>query len=420
MKAYSAYRDSGIEWLGSIPKHWEVKRFKHIGISRIGLTYDPTEVVQEPSKGTLVLRSSNIQNSKLSLKDTVYVNKEIPEKLKLKRGDIVICSRNGSKRLIGKNICIDENTEGCSFGAFMTTYRTPYWRYSSKIFNSDIFTSQSSLFLTSTINQLTQGTLNNFYIPFPPEEEQTAIANFLDHKTAQIDLSIEKRRELIDLLKEHRAAIINEAVTKGINRDAAMKDSGIEWIGEVPEHWEVKKLKYLSSIKTGEKNTEDKEPDAKYPFFVRSQTVERISSYSYDGEAILTAGDGVGVAKVFHYINGKFDYHQRVYKVSDFREVLGKYFFYYMKVNLHKEVMKLNAKSTVDSLRLPMFRNFPVSFGTEKEQQQIIKYIETETSRIDDEIEATQQEVDLLKEYRQSLIAEAVTGKIDVRDYPLN
>lgn len=108
------------------------------------------------------------------------------------------------------------------------------------------------------------------------------------------------------------------------------KNSGLEWIGEIPEHWDVKRLKYLSSIKTGEKNTEDKVENGKYPFFVRSQIPEKINSYSFDGEAILIAGDGVGVGKVYHYINGKFDYHQRVYKFSNFKYIDGKLLYYFL------------------------------------------------------------------------------------------
>ena len=94
----------------------------------------------------------------------------------------------------------------------------------------------------------------------------------------------------------------------------------------MPEHWEVRRLRTLASIATGGKDTVDRRDSGKYPFFVRSQTVERIDSWSFDGEAVLTAGDGVDVGKVFHYVNGKFDYHQRVYKFSDFNAVLGKFF----------------------------------------------------------------------------------------------
>lgn len=187
------------------------------------------------------------------------------------------------------------------------------------------------------------------------------------------------------------------------------KDSEIEWLGNVPEDWSVKRLKFLSHIKTGEKDTVNREENGKYPFFVRADTVESINSYSYDGEAVLTAGDGVGVGRVFHYINGKFDYHQRVYKVSDFTEITGKYFFYFMKENFHKEVMKISAKSTVDSLRLPMFLDFPVAFGSIKEQQTIANFLDRKTRQIDTLIEKKQKMIELLKEERTAVINHSVT-----------
>jgi len=191
------------------------------------------------------------------------------------------------------------------------------------------------------------------------------------------------------------------------------KDSGVEWIGEIPENWDVKRLKFLSNIKTGESDTVDREDNGKYPFFVRAQTVERKNTYSYDGEAVLTAGDGVGVGRVYHYINGKFDYHQRVYKISDFKEIVGKHFFYYMKENFHKEVMKISAKSTVDSLRLPMFLNFPVAFGSIKEQKTIANYLDHKTHQIDTLIDKKQNQIELLKEQRTAIINHAVTKGLD-------
>ncbi len=112
------------------------------------------------------------------------------------------------------------------------------------------------------------------------------------------------------------------------------KDSGVEWLGEIPEHWETSRLKFLCNITTGGKDTENKVDDGKYPFYVRSQTVERINSYSFNGEAILTAGDGVGVGKVFHYVNSKFDFHQRVYMFYAFKKVAGRFLFEYIKSHL--------------------------------------------------------------------------------------
>lgn len=133
------------------------------------------------------------------------------------------------------------------------------------------------------------------------------------------------------------------------------KESGVEWLGEIPEHWEEVRFKFLTDITTGDKDTENKVSNGKYPFYVRSKNIERINSYSYDGEAILTAGDG-DIGKIFHYVSGKFDFHQRVYMFYNFKKSNTLFLYYYLSENLHKEVIKLSAKTTVDSLRLPMLQ----------------------------------------------------------------
>lgn len=264
--------------------------------------------------------------------------------------------------------------------------------------------------------------IKDVIIALPDETLQQKIAEFLDHKTALIDKFINNRKKQIELLEEKKSAIINKAVTKGINPNVKLKPSGVDWIGEIPEHWEVWKLKFVSRITTGGRNTEDREEDGLYPFYVRADTVERINSYSFDGEAILTAGDGVGVARVFHYVNGKFDFHQRVYKISNFNRVLGKFLYFYMIDNFAKEVIKLSAKTTVDSLRLPMLSNFPIAHPDETEQRVILEYIERESSQIETLITKYQKQIDLIQEYKTALIAKAVTGKIDVREWqkPIN
>lgn len=191
------------------------------------------------------------------------------------------------------------------------------------------------------------------------------------------------------------------------------KPSGIDWLGEIPSHWKVKRLKEIARIDTGSKNTEDNIEDGFYPFFVRSQIVERINTYAFDGEAVLTAGDGAGVGKVFHYINGKFDYHQRVYKVSHFRGVTGKFFFYYMMENFYKDALRFNAKSTVDSLRLPMFQHFTVTFGSQEEQQAIADYLDAKTAQIDSKIEILEHKAEKYIDLKKSLINETITHGLD-------
>ena len=164
-------------------------------------------------------------------------------------------------------------------------------------------------------------------IAIPALHKQVAIAAFLDEKTAAIDDLIAKKETLLELLSEKRTALITHAVTKGLNLSAPMKPSGINWIGDVPQGWETIKLRFLCRINTGSRDTENRIAEAEYPFFVRSQTIERIDTYALDCEAVLTAGDGVGVGKVFHYYNGKFDFHQRVYAFTDFYKIQGKFFF---------------------------------------------------------------------------------------------
>lgn len=186
------------------------------------------------------------------------------------------------------------------------------------------------------------------------------------------------------------------------------KQSEIDWLLEYPFNWEAKRLKDIAVIKTGGKNTEDSVSTGKYPFFVRSQTVEYIDSFSFNGEAILTAGDGVGVAKVFHYYIGKFETHQRVYRISHFKKVFGKFLFYFLTENLYKEVLKFNAKSTVDSLRLPMFQRFPVVLPNYEEQKSIALFLDQKTTALDKKISLLETKITHYKELSKSLINETV------------
>ena len=191
------------------------------------------------------------------------------------------------------------------------------------------------------------------------------------------------------------------------------KDSWLEWLGDVPEHWDTSRLKFLCDITTGGKDTENKVDDGQYPFYVRSQTVERINSYSYNGEAILTAGDGVGVGKVFHYTTGKFDFHQRVYMFYHFKRVAGRFLFEYIKNNFYKVALAGVAKSTVDSLRLPLIQNFMITVPPLQEQQAIVNYLDSATAKIDTLIEKQTKLIALLKEKRQAVISTAVTRGLD-------
>ncbi len=175
----------------------------------------------------------------------------------------------------------------------------------------------------------------------------------------------------------------------------------------VKKEWQERSVKDLMKIETGSRNTEDKQDDGQYPFFVRSQTVEHIESYHYDCEAVLTAGDGVGTGKVFHYITGKFDAHQRVYVMSQFKDVMGKYFYYWFSKNFYAEVVKYTAKSSVDSVRRQMIADMIIPLPEKEEQKAITKIL----SDIDMLIDDIQKLIQKKKNIRQGTMQMLVTGE---------
>lgn len=207
-------KDSGVEWLGQVPAHWVVKKLGYIGEAIIGLTYSPDDI---SDTGVLVLRSSNVQSGRLSFEDNVFVDKVIPEKLRTQQNDILICSRNGSRELIGKNALIDESAVGQTFGAFMTVFRSDVNFYLSQVFNSHIFSAQAGSFMTSTVNQLTTGNLNSFLVPIPPLQEMREIASHLNRVREEIDELIIESSTLREVLTERRSALISAAVTGKID-----------------------------------------------------------------------------------------------------------------------------------------------------------------------------------------------------------
>lgn len=204
-------KPSGIDWLGDIPAHWEVMRLRRLASPFIGLTYSPDDVVSE-GEGTLVLRASNIQNAKLAFDDNVYVNCPIPDKLRLQAGDVLVCSRNGSRHLIGKCALIESDGNDWTFGAFTTVIRSDFGRFLYWVFNSGVFEFQAGRFLTSTINQLTIGTFKSLEVPLPPKSEQDEIIALIGEKAAEIDESAALVQRAIDQLTEYRAALITNAV----------------------------------------------------------------------------------------------------------------------------------------------------------------------------------------------------------------
>ena len=204
-------KDSGIEWIGEIPVEWEVTKFKKLGYCRNGLTYSPENQCGE--EGTLVLRSSNIQNGMLDFSDCVYVNCSVRDDLMVRPNDILICSRNGSAKLIGKNTIIPDGLKA-SFGAFMMIYRCQSPKYIQYVLSSHIFSYYLGTFLTVSVNQLTGKNFDNIQFPYTDDYlEQEEIITYLDKKCSEIDRLIESKQQLLIELESYKKSVIYEYVT---------------------------------------------------------------------------------------------------------------------------------------------------------------------------------------------------------------
>jgi type I restriction enzyme, S subunit len=180
-------------------------------------------------------------------------------------------------------------------------------------------------------------------------------------------------------------------------------------VGLIPHEWSLDYIENIADITTGSKNTQDRVLGGQYPFFVRSQSVERINSYSFDGEAVLTAGDGVGTGKVFHYIDGKFDAHQRVYQISNFgAHVNGFYFFLYFSTHFYERIMKMTAKSSVDSVRREMIARMLVPLPPTKDEQDAIAKALSDADAL---IESLEQLITKKRHIKQGVMQELLAGK---------
>ena len=395
---YDNYKDSGIEWIGKIPLDWKLSKYKYFARSGMGETILSEQLVEN---GIPVYSATQEE------KVFGYVSEA---NVKLKCGDFVIPARGNS---IGCVTFVKNDLATCT--------QTTIFSKLNGICNKFLYYCCLGLkdhwfnFDDTAIPQITVKQVQNNPLPLPPIQVQQAIADYLDKKCDEIDKVVETEKAVIEKLKEYKQSIITEAVTKGLDKSVPLKDSGIEWIGKIPQHWEKIRLRFLCKIQTGDKDTINKDDNGAYPFYVRSPIVEKINTYTFDGEAILTAGDGVGAGKVFHYVTGKFDYHQRVYNLHNFNKIYGKFLYHYLKENFYKEIEKSNAKSTVDSIRLHMLLDFPVVFPKKiNEQQQIAEYLDKKCSEIDKAIADKEKLIEKFTEYKKSLIYECVTGKKEV------
>ena len=424
MKKYDNYKDSGIEWIGEIPEHWDVKR---IG-SNCLLTVPQRDKPKDLNGEIPWLRIEDFEGKYISeSKSGQGVSIETINEMNLKVYPVgtvlTACSCTmGKTAIVTKPLITNQTFIGITPNENLYSDFLYYFLISSTQYLNSISTGAIQSYLS-------RDEFSKIKIPFPILEEQTQIANYLDHKTTQIDILISKKQQFISLLQEERIVVINQAVTKGLDPKVTMKDSGIEWLGEIPEHWGVKKLKYLCKI-INEKSSE--KPDYVLALEnIKSWTGEIIGNpyeNKMEGDVNLFKENDILFNKLRPYL-------AKVIKTQSDGGCVGELlvlraykfltptFLYYRLIS--EAIITIVDNSTYGT-KMPraswekFISLIGIGFPSIDEQNKITDYIENKIREIETLISKTQQEIELLKEYKTALISEVVTGKVDVREEVLN
>lgn len=434
-RPYSKYKDSGIEWLGDIPANWEIVPLKHLcSRSAVYGANEPAEAYRD--QGVRFLRTTDISDSGDLVGGGVYVSLDAVAEYLLQTGDLLF-SRSGT---IGRSFLYDSVRHGpCAYAGYLVRF-VPGPRllplYGFFLTKSQQFEQWAEIMtISSTIGNLNAQKYANMPCPVPPFPEQSKIALFLGRETAKIDALIEKNERLIELLQEKRTALITQAVTKGLDPTVPIKDSGVEWLGEIPAHWEVSSLKRRAKrIQTG---TTPPTGETRYyengviPWYGPGSFAEDLplqkpvkfisESALHDGVARVFEADsalivtiGATIGKVA-YMEHPGSCNQQITCVTfDIRQVFPRYGAYQLK--RLEPVLRGRAPNTT----LPIIDQEEVgslSFAAPlfSEQEAIVVFLDRETAWIDALVAKIQEAIDRLKEYRTALISAAVTGKIDVQ-----
>lgn len=409
MKRYDQYKDSGIEWIGEIPSHWEVKKVKYNFSFKTGFT-PPSGKTEYYECGTHIwINISDLQERTVSDSANKITDKAIEDYKPsiVSKGSLLY----SFKLSVGK-VAFNERDCYTNEAIFSidpdgdTNLEFFYYSLPEQIIKN----ANENIYGAKILNQ---ELIKNAFLIVPPKKEQTVIANYLDSKTAEIDALIADKKSLLELYEEEKIAIINRVVTKGVNPDVPMKESGIEWLGEIPEHWEVKKLKYVAHLRSGTNIVSDQIKEInEYPVFGGNGLRGYFSEFTHEGDLVLIGRQGAYCGNI-KYGKGKFWASEHAVVVMPIFE----YEMIYLGELLRSmNLNKYSVSAAQPGLAVDTIKNLQIPFPPIQEQQSIVQHIETECARIDAKIAKTKKLIELLTEYRTALISEVVTGKIKVTE----
>lgn len=390
------YKDSGIAWIGEIPSHWRISKIKN---ETFILDY-----LRQPI-------SAENRNNTLGLYDYYGASGVIDKIDDYNVDDKVLLIGEDGANLVLRNLPLIYKAEGRfwvnNHAHILKVKDDNYYEYMYYMLEAGDY----YLYITGSAQpKLSQDNMKNFLIPIPPLSEQQAIADYLDKKCGEIDELISLQEKIIEELKAYKQSVITEAVTKGLNPDVPMKDSGIEWIGEIPEGWRISQLKKHLTFQNGQdyKQIEASEYDG-FPVYGSGGIFAYAERYIYEGESVLFGRKGT-INKPL-YVNGKFWTVDTMYYTIPQAGRCCKY-MYYLATILPYE--KYSTTTALPSMTQTILGNLIVAIPTYAEQQAIADYLDNKCSEIGSLIALKQKKIEELKDYKKSIIYECVTGKIEI------
>ena len=422
MRRYPEYKESGVEWIGKIPKNWQILKVKHVGSSNPSKNNPKTTCL----KDTLVVF---LPMERVHTDGTIDQELRLPYS-QLKNGytyfeenDVLIakvtpCFENG-KIILVKNLATPVGFGSTEFIVIRPNTQKVFPPFLFYVLYNEPLRSIGKHFMTSAVGlkRIPTEFVENFQIPIPAYQEQTQIVNFLDRKTGQIDELIRIKERRIELLQEQRTTLINQVVTKGLDPNVEMKSSGVEWIGKIPKHWKIEKIKYIATF-VSEKSNPETDAIKISPENVESETGKVLNFYSsYDAIGVRFQAGDVLFNKLRVYLNKVVFAEYDGYSLGEMIVIrpslqgMGKYLFYLMLSSRFIEY----CNSISYGVKMPRtavddILNAQIPMTSDQEQIQIANFLDCMTQQIDELISAEQRKIEFLKEYRQSLISE-VTGK---------
>ncbi len=420
MNRYKTYKDSGIPWLGEVPEHWNIIQFRRV----VENIKDGTHGTHSrENNGFPLLSAKNVFNDGIHIHDNESQISEEDYKLITSNGfprknDLLITCVGSIGRC-----CVYPFDNPIAFQrsvAFLRLNKNSVPQFYKYFVESICYQEQLRANIKLSIQGgVYLGTLVSLYVSLPPQKEQTAIAHYLDTKLGEIDALIDKQQTLLEKLAEQRTAVITHAVTKGLNPAAAMKNSGMEWLGDVPEHWDIVGISKLFMLKAGgdlqpDFFSREKDDEHCYPIYTNANDEHAVYGYTskkrFNADSITVSGRGdIGFAV---YRDHDFDAIIRLLVLSPLKKLDCKYYTYSINALLDFK-FESSAVAQLSTVQLAQYKLLLPSY---EEQANIAEYLDNETAKIDRLCDTVNQTIGRLKEYRTALITQAVTGKIKVTD----